>query len=258
MGICKLCLKEAALIDAHIIPKSLYGPMREDSRTPRLYSTENGSFPKKVPAGIYDRGILCADCDRRIGDWDNYAQQLLLAPLENYGDPVDLRALEAFVIPSIDYTRLKLFFISLIWRAHQATHPFFQDIDLGPWVTKARSMILTGDPGEPDDFGVLLVRHEHPLAARTFYNPERTRPAGLNYYRFGLGCYVAMIKVDSRPLEGPQRAFLLRPGADLLVALFEYEDSRIYEEIIQRMKRGAFKFRSRNIAPQNTGGRAGD
>ncbi len=257
MGICKLCLKETVLIEAHVIPKSLYGPMREGSRTPRLYSTEDGSFPKKVPAGIYERGILCADCDRRIGDWDNYAQQILLAPLEGYGNPAVLRASEAFVIPGVDYSLLKLFFVSLLWRAHHTTHQFFQDIDLGSWATKARAMILAGDPGESDEFGVILVRYEHPLAAGTFYNPERIRSEDLDYYRFSLGSCVAMIKVDDRPIEGPKRAFLLRPGVDLLIALFEYEDSMIYEEISQRMKAGAFKLRGRTRAAQNPGGGAG-
>jgi len=254
MNICKLCLKEKPLVQAHIIPESLYAPMREDSRVPRIYSTEVGSFPKKVPTGVYDSGILCATCDRRIGDWDNYAQQVLLAPIESYGDPAELRHLGVFIIHNMDYERFKLFFISLLWRAHQSTHQFFQKVNLGSWATLAGTMILEGNPGEPDEFGVSLVRYEHPLAAGTIYNPEPLRSNGLNYYRFSLGSFVAMIKVDGRAHEGPPEEFLLRPGTELLVGLFEYEDSRIYHEISQRIRAGTFRLRGRNVEVRNRAG----
>jgi hypothetical protein len=250
MSTCKLCLGDKELIRAHIIPESLYAPLI-GSGTPRTYSTEAGSFPKRYQSGIYDREILCAECDNRIGDWDNYAQAVLLAPLKRYGEPTELKLRESFTMPEPDYNRLKLFFISLLWRADQSLHQFFQLVDLGPWRKRAREMILNADPGEPNEFAVLLVRYEHPLAAGTIYQPEPTRPDGLNCYRFSLGSYVAMIKVDRRPFGVSLAPFLLQPGADLLVGLFEYEESRIYSDVIERIKSGAFRLKGKAVKTQN-------
>lgn len=243
MGTCNLCCEEKKLINAHIIPASLHAPLRKGSRIPRVYSTESGAFPKRAHKGIYDSGILCASCDNRIGDWDNYAQGVLLNPLESYGEPVALKRQEAFSIPSPDYVRFKLFFISLLWRADRTSHQFFSSVDLGPWREKARAMIFSADPGDANEFGVFLVRYEHPLAAGTIYNPELTRPEGVNCYRFSLGSYVAMIKVDRRSFGASVTPFLLRPGADLLVGLFEYEESRIYSDIAGRVRSGDFNFK---------------
>jgi len=251
MSTCKLCLEDKQLIAAHIIPESLYAPLRKDSKIPRMYSTEEGSFPKRSPTGIYDSGILYADCDNRIGDWDNYAQAVLLTPLDRYGEPADLSRQEVFVISDLDYDQFKLFFVSLLWRADQSSHPFFQGVDLGPWRERAREMILNADPGEPDEFGVFLVRYEHPLAVGTIYHPERTRPEGINCYRFSLGSYVAMLKVDKRPFDASLDSYLLRPRKELLVALFEYKESRIYADIAERIKAGAFRFKKRAVRSQN-------
>ena len=230
--------------------------MRKDSKVPRVYSTEDGAFPKRAPIGIYDPGILCASCDNRIGDWDNYAQSVLLTPLEDYGNPAILKKQESFSIPAPDYARLKLFFIALLWRADQSTHEFFDLVDLGPWREKARTMLLRTDPGEPNKFGVLLVRYEHPLAAGTFYHPRPIRSEGVNCYRFSLGSYVAMIKVDRRPFDDSRELFLLRSGGDLRVGLFDYEESRIYSDVIEEIKAGGFKLGKRSSKEQNPGPQA--
>lgn len=241
MASCRLCGYQGSLVKAHIIPESLYAPLREESKVPHIYSTAENAFPKRSPVGIYDSEILCGECDNRIGDWDNYAQRLLLTPLEAYGAPEELRRQKYFTIRDLDYALLKLFFVSLLWRADQSGHDFFGGVDLGQsWRERTKEMVLTGDPGGPEEIGVTLVRYEHRLAERTIYNPEKVRSDALNFYRFSLGSYVAMIKVDRRPFKSSMQPFVLRPNEHLLVGLFEYEDSRLYRDIVERVRGGLF------------------
>lgn len=241
---CKLCGDEGRLIKAHIIPESLYGPLLRESKIPRVYSTAPDAFPKRARTGIYDDGILCASCDNRIGKWDNYAQEILLKPLSDFGPPDRLVAQECFSIQGLDCRRFKLFFVSLIWRADQSRHEFFSGVDLGvKWRDRAKEMIIAEGPGNPEEFGVTLVRYEHRLAEGTIYNPERVRSDSLNLYRFSLGMYVAMIKVDRKLFQATIRPFVLGANSPFCVALFNYEESRIYKDILRHVRNGVLSKR---------------
>src|SRR5687768_16796169 len=74
MGTCQLCGDEKELCDAHIIPWGLY----PKSSNIRSYTLSNNRREPR-PKGVFDRHILCADCDRQIGRFDDYAAKVLLA-----------------------------------------------------------------------------------------------------------------------------------------------------------------------------------
>lgn len=189
--------------------------------------------------GIYDRGILCGKCDARIGTWDQYAKELLAVPLERFGDPSDLLREQSLLIEPVDYTKLKLFFISLLWRADRSTHDFFADVQLGPWEARAREALLAGVPGPEEHFATALIRYEHRLAA-TVHNPRRARSLGITVYQFSFPYYEVWIKVDQQPFPEDLGEFLLRPTNRLRIALFDYEESLNFRDTLQRVSSGAF------------------
>ena len=57
----------------------------------------------------------------------------------------------------VDYTQLRLFYLSLLWRMSVSTHPYFKEVSLGPHEEVLRRMLLEGRPGEPDQYGLLCV-----------------------------------------------------------------------------------------------------
>jgi|SRR4028118_333852 hypothetical protein len=232
MATCRLCRQERKLIKAHIIPRSLYAPLFEDGSPVKVYSTEKGIYPKRAPQGIYDSKILCDECDHRIGDWDNAAQRFLLTPLKQYGDPAAIEERGWFEASDFDYTRLKLFFISLLWRAHITSHPFFAKVELGPWERIARKRIISEEPGTVEDFSTLLARYEHPLAM-ALRNPEYMRFYGLNYYRFRAASYVAIIKVDKRPIDRDLLPFALAADRPIVVRLHDFLSSSEFKKNIE-------------------------
>jgi hypothetical protein len=241
MSICRLCGLEKQLIKAHIIPRKLYEPIREASigeppsdQVPRVYVVGTSQKPKQFQSGIYDPSILCGECDGDlIGAWDNYGQTLLvsLSSSENYlVDNVGKTA--AYKIDTFDYKQLKLFFLSILWRAAITSDQFFAQINLGSWEEKLRNMILSQDPGSENDFSVVLFKYEGDLS-EIMQNPTKQRQDGVNYYRFRFPKYGFLIKVDQRNFHSKLRPFILSPNQQLLIRIKEYMDSKEYERILE-------------------------
>jgi hypothetical protein len=84
------------------------------------------TFPKKTPVGVYDTKLVCRICEDKFGDWINYAQQLLQdEPLNGKKLFVGLQLI-GYELPKFNYAKLKLFFVSLLWRASESSHPFYR------------------------------------------------------------------------------------------------------------------------------------
>lgn len=197
---CKFCLKEKPLIKAHIIPEGFFRRLRNGQAPPRLVTSNE--YPKRAPIGVYDTTILCADCERLFGDWDDHAQQIMSElpigePLKSEDKTV------AYKISDFNYNKFKLFFISLAWRASVSSQPFYRRINLGPYEDISKVMISNLTPGNDDDFATTIARfEEHPLST-TILDPHPERFQGINYCRFYLSDYVVYVKIDKRPAPVP-------------------------------------------------------
>lgn len=229
---CQLCLEDQKLIKAHVIPEGFFRLLRVDEQPPQMLTNTPGRFPKRAPIGVYDKNILCADCEALFGAWDAYAQKLLLTEfdeasyLSHRGQRIALR------IAEFDYEVLKLFFVSLLWRATVSTCEFYSRVRTGPFEQILKERLLARDPGPPDEFAVSLAKFEHP-AGQGILDPHPERWSGVNYMRFYLGGYVAYIKVDRRPPPELPGALRLSPQQPLLVVLRNLEASREFPLIRQ-------------------------
>ena len=84
---CCYCRQDKKLIKAHIIPEGFFRRLREEQNPPMMLTNTAGEYPKKMPIGVYDKNILCDECEKIFGVWDEYAQQLLTdEPL--HGEPI--------------------------------------------------------------------------------------------------------------------------------------------------------------------------
>jgi hypothetical protein len=234
MPICKLCGREKKLIKAHIIPRKLYNPIREASsgESPRVYGVGTGKKSQQSQSGIYDTDILCGECDGDlIGPWDNYGQTLLLSSPspENYivddaGKPA------GYKIDIFDYNKLKLFFMSILWRAAITSDQFFSQVQLGAWEDKLKKMILAKYPGSENDFSVVLFKYEGDGSEIT-PNSTKHKLDGVNYYRFRIPKYGFLIKVDKRNFPPKLAPYILSSNPPLLISVMEYMDSKESEVI---------------------------
>ena len=232
---CKLCRQNKQLIEAHIIPRSLYKPLQDGSGSPRIGSNKPGFYPKRSPIGVYDKQLICGDCEKFFSPWDDYAQELLLRRLveSNYitSDGEKL----AYQVKDVNYRKLKLFFVSLLWRAAASKQEFFTRIQVGPFEEKLKQMILNGDPGDPETFAVCLAKFDDPLGT-IMLDPHCERWFGINYCRFYLAGYVTYIKVDKRPPAEFMDDFILAPNRPLLVILRNLRASKEFQLMKQLVK----------------------
>jgi hypothetical protein len=247
MAPCRLCGQERPLVKAHAVPEAFFRAIsRSDaSGAPIIVSNKPLEPTKRTPIGVYDTRILCAECEKRFGHWDDYAASVLINELDS-----GMQALSAggevlaFHRSSVDYARLKLFFIALLWRASVSTMPFYRNVRLGPYEERARQMILSGQPGEVNEFGVVMARRiasPHMEAyANSMISPFREKLDGVNFVRLYLGRVVSYVKVDRRPMQSPFDEVVLRPGRPLVMLAQEFDQGRDLDAMrkIVRMNSG--------------------
>ena len=133
-----------------------------------------------------------------------------------------------YVVENFEYKKLKLFFISLLWRASVSKQQFFSKISLGEFENIAKEHIAKGDPGDKEDFGVTLAKFDHPLA-KSILDPHDDKQSDVNYYRFYLGSYIAYIKVDTKPAPSPLSLIAIAPNKPLYIIYRDFSKSKELE-----------------------------
>jgi|SRR3989339_960461 len=225
MAICKLCSKEKKLIKSHIIPKGFFDFLYPDKfddpkRVPLSIVSTNDEYEKKSPVGIYDNGILCAECDNKIGVFDDYAQKIFLKqrPSDYPGSS------EALMLINIDCGKIKMFFISLLWRASISGREEFKLINLGPLEAILKRALEDNDPMMKNDFSVISCRFGSDklpqITNKIIQTPFCQRIDQINFSVFYLGNgYKFFIKVDSRRLIDGFEQIALDNNDDKIIIL---------------------------------------
>lgn len=236
---CKFCGQDKRLIKAHIIPKAFFIRLRDGQDPPMMLQNKDGQYPKRAPIGVYDSNILCGDCESRFGDWDNYAQSILSGELKYSSTICDNDTVIAWIIDTYKYDLLKLFFISLLWRASVSIQKFYSKINLGPYEDIAKQFIEECIPGSPNEFSVFLARfHSHSLDS-SILSPHPERMDGVRFYRFYLGNYVSYIKTDKRSTPEPFSHLILKQDKPLIITRRDIEHGKelsLIHKMVHRAK----------------------
>jgi hypothetical protein len=181
-----------------------------------MYSNSPGNYPKRMPVGPYDPSILCGDCDRKMGLWDDYAQELLLKRFSEASVLQLDQQKVCWLIEGFDYPRLKLFFVSLLWRASVSQHEFYKSFSVGPFEDQLRTMILNGEPGSSQNFAVILARFgDSDITA--MLSPHLEKFEGVSFSGFYLTGFLVYIKVDQSPTPSVFADYRMRESGPLIV-----------------------------------------
>jgi hypothetical protein len=213
--ICRFCGHDKKLVKAHIIPEGFFRSLRQGKDMPRLLSSSRHAHPKKIPIGVYDTEILCETCERLFQHWDQYGQEFFARKHRDW-KPLSIHGHRIYEIHDYDYASLKLFFVSILWRASVSGQDFFKRVNLGPLEDTAKRLIAEATPGSADDFSVLLAVFDAPVA-NPFLSPALLAWAQIRHYRFYLGSYVAYIKADDGRTPKPLHDFILKETPPLYV-----------------------------------------
>lgn len=223
-SLCKFCLQDKPLIRSHIIPVGLY-PKNPNGDRLQFSLDGAGERPKKkVPHGVYDDDLVCESCEGQFTAWDDYAKRFFVDDCEPFDALYTEQGTPYRMYRSFDYAKLKLFFISMLWRAHATELPDFAKVDIGPkYAAMAKRLIESRDPGTPDQFAVFLLRFlgEHRSIGAT---PTPRRHESVLMYETLLFGFAGYIKADNRLLPRAYRYCQLEDGKPLLVLEKPIED----------------------------------
>jgi hypothetical protein len=119
---CKFCHQDRKLVKAHVVPRRFFEI--NPAELPRLATDKDGTFPKRAPTGIYDMELVCETCERLVSPYDDYAQRLLRTNREAASQVVHEQQVIAYNYSRYDYQKLKVVFLSLLWRASESSTYF--------------------------------------------------------------------------------------------------------------------------------------
>lgn len=234
--ICKLCQHEKMLIDAHIIPKFFFRylyPNEKIEGQSLLLVNSSGGRVLNSRVGPYDKNILCQECDNEIGRFDDYAKKVFIDKWPTVSANDD----KVTILQNIDYKRLKLFFLSLLWRASISSHDIFSKINVGPFEDRLRDMIRSDNPGYPLEFPVIITQFSQgnlPAdVGKNIQDPIREKIDGINFVSFYLpNFYKIYIKVDKRDSPIMTMDLVLNNNRAVILKRGDYYNSQEFKILL--------------------------
>jgi hypothetical protein len=170
---CRLCLQEKKLINAHIIPKFIYKGMKNDkNRFSTNYYDLKRIKSRNIETAEFDKNILCEKCDNEIlgSIYEKYAEFVMFDEKANIKSSKTHKAKNGdnfSILYGIDYKKMKLFLLSLLWRASITSRPFFKEVNLGSkHEERIREMLIDGIIPEELEYPIIttsFIRTEMPL-----------------------------------------------------------------------------------------------
>ncbi len=145
---CKLCGRALELIKkSHIIPNFMYKEMFDEKNRMMLANLKNISErPQFRQSGFHEKYILCAKCEGLLSTLERYAAHFLFGGNVKIPTPIEKRlgpdGIKSIMIKKIDYSKLKLCLLSIVWRAHISTNKFFKEVNVGKNENVIREMLL--------------------------------------------------------------------------------------------------------------------
>ena len=232
---CKLCNGFDKLQKSHVLPEFIYKNLYDSTHRFLDLGLSNEKILEIQQKGLRER-LLCANCEMRLGRHESY-----VAPyLAHKKFAISLR--DEGIVNYVNYKLLKLFQISILWKAHHSTHPLFRNVNVGKkHEKKLREMLLADQPGEPHEYG--CVTAEAKFGKRTLDdfipNVMHHKTNGYNSYTFIFAGFVWSYVVSSHSRNHLlKNDFLQRDGA-LVIPSCEVKNSPIFSrafELFQKSK----------------------
>jgi hypothetical protein len=221
---CRLCETVAPLVRSHTIPQALHKDVQKYEETGQFSKmfSDKFNYQPESRTGVWDR-MVCDSCEKKFQDWDDYgvnfvrehrsAEQGLV--LGEGGKSI------ALVVQKPNYKKLKLFVLSMLWRADANTQSFFDRIDLGKkWRARLTDLILRSDPAKPEEFSVAASLFRSEEERYFMADPHRERYDNVNHVRFYIyGGFTFLIKVDKRSSPEPFNRVILRPQNEFFILM---------------------------------------
>lgn len=214
---CALCLREETLCDSHIIPEFLYTTLYDDKHHRfHAISLDSKKRDKQHQKGIRQK-LLCVSCEQALSEPESYVSKLLNGGMLLSGHREENR----LHLSGLNYKQLKLFQLSILWRASVSSLSEFSEVKLGPHEETIRLMLRTSNGGLAEEFGCIMsvITHDSKPLTGLVVPPTRARFAGHRAYRFVFGGMGFVYVVTRTHLPAALKAAFTQENGDTVVRL---------------------------------------
>ncbi len=202
IGKCNLCkeTKELQKI-CHVIPGFFYRESKLFYEQHNLVSIdlirlletgEKKVISNKQKLGEYDLYKFCKECDSKIlGGYETYVREFLYSTKLPRGKEFLVSIKNGYIeCSNANYKKIKLLFLSILWRASLSDRPFFSEVSLDDEIMEEmRKMILYGDTKKDTEFPVFFMNtvFDTTISNDYIFHPIRIKVANENGFLFPLG-----------------------------------------------------------------------
>ncbi|MDN3640372.1 hypothetical protein QWY82_16375 [Simiduia curdlanivorans] len=139
-----------------------------------------------------------------------------------------------YKIRNIDYSLLKQFVLSMLWRASISDSYYYKKVKLGPLENKVKELVWNKDIGSVDEFSFVLAKFQDTgTVSKTMLDPHQERWWGRRYYRFYLSGYVLYVKADSQKTPEEWAIFIPSNNELILISRGRIENSKEYPLLVK-------------------------
>ncbi len=147
------------------------------------FNADEQSFNKRRRKGLYEK-LLCRDCEDIIQEYEDYGKLILYENIK----PRMRTNCEPCSITSYNYTKFKLFILSLLWRASISKLDAFKFANLGKYEEELRGILLNGLETVVNNYPCVLYQTHtgHNLSDGVFMEiyQKKTKYDGRTIYQF--------------------------------------------------------------------------
>ena len=231
---CRLCLEEKKLRNSHIIPEFFFKLVYDGLHRLNIMSSrceEKNQFEQK---GLREK-LLCDDCEKLLSPFEDYARRFFYGGIElqmtKDKNPINIKA--------VDYHKLKLFQLSLLWRSSVCSHRFFTKVKLpSKHEERIRKMIITKNPGESWDYGCMmisLIDANQPMDGM-IGQPDSLRIDGHRCYRFLLGGCLWIFVVSKHARNFLHKELFIDKEGKLIIPVLSAKDTKLIRQYAKLLK----------------------
>jgi len=229
---CKLCQQDNPLQNSHIVPEFFYKPSYDDKH--RIYARVGAKLAQMAPLqkGFRER-LLCWHCEQKLSPYEKYNREILYGGVEITGS----RKGNRIEFTELDYKRVRVFYLSLLWRMSIASQRFWGEVSLGRHEEKVRKMVLQEDPGEPYDYGVCCIAplFDGHLLADFILQPDRKRNRHGWFYRVVLGGFLFMFYISVGRQKGIEKELFIQKNGCWVVPVIDAWNIEFLREEAKRI-----------------------
>lgn len=125
-GICKLCHEYTPLQNSHALPDSIFKYITRKNDGKAISIVDDDSTHIRYAADTWGAELLCANCEASLNQqYDAYGMSVFRG--HSIGIHKDTTGVSFL---RIDQRRLRMFFLSLLWRISISTHSNYSNVNL--------------------------------------------------------------------------------------------------------------------------------